>query len=177
APRARVPKARARRARPGARRQARPRRAPLRGGAARVKRCALVLALLTLGMVAQASAPPPARTISDAITEIDLERARHLLEVTTGDATALALERGRLAIYAGDCDAAQAQLSAPTLTESKEGASLSALAKGCARATAAGLVLEDREHGITLRLQDDADRVLAPYLFRTAARARDAVAH
>jgi hypothetical protein len=142
----------------------------------------LVLAVLALGAVslafgAAASAPPPARTISDAITEIDLERARHLLEVTTGDATSLALERARLAIYAGDCDAAQAQLSSPTLTESKEGASLAALAKSCARATAAGLLVEDREHGISLRFQDDADRVLAPYLFRTAARARDAVAH
>jgi len=141
-----------------------------------MRRLALVFAAVSLAFTAAASTPPPARTISDAITEIDLERARHLLEVTTGDATALALERARLSIYAGDCDAAQAQLSAPTLTESKEGASLAALAKSCARATAAGLVLEDREHGITLRLQDDADRVLAPYLFRTAARARDAVA-
>jgi hypothetical protein len=142
-----------------------------------MKRLALVFAALTLAFTAAAAAPPPARTISDAITEIDLDRARHLLDVTTGDATALALERARLAIYAGDCDAAQAQLSAPTLTESKEGASLAALAKSCARATAAGLLLEDREHGITLRLQDDADRVLAPFLFRIAARARDAVAH
>ena len=81
-----------------------------------MRRLALLLGAFSLAFTAAAATPPPARTISDAITEIDLERARHLLEVTTGDATALALERARLSIYAGDCDAAQAQLSAPTLT-------------------------------------------------------------
>jgi hypothetical protein len=139
---------------------------------------ALPAALACAAVVASArpAPPPPAHDVSDAITEIDLERARHLLEVGGGDATALALERARLAVYAGDCDAASAQLSAPTLTESREGASLAALAKSCARATAAGLVVDDAEHGITLRFQDDADRVLAPFLLRIAARARDSVA-
>ena len=134
---------------------------------------ALALVSLAAGAL---PAPPPAADASDAITEIDLERARHLLEVTPGDATLLALERARLAVYAGECDAAAAQLSAPTLTESKAGATLAAIAKSCARATAAGFVVEDREQGISLRFQDDADRVLAPYLIRIAARARDSVA-
>jgi hypothetical protein len=147
-----------------------------------VTRFVFALAVASGALVAGALAagarpsPPVAGTISEAITEIDLERARHLLEVANGDATLLALERARLAVYAGDCDAAAAQLSAPTLTESKEGASLAALARNCARATAAGFIVEDRERGITLRFQDDADRVLAPFLLRTAARARDSVA-
>jgi len=134
--------------------------------------------LVALGAVAlrTVAAPTVANSITDAITEIDLARARHLLDVTAGDATLLALERARLAVYSGDCDAAAAQLAAPTLTETKEGAQLAALAKSCARATAAGFVVDVRDKGIWLRFQDDADRVLAPFLVETAARARDSVA-
>jgi hypothetical protein len=131
-----------------------------------------------LGLVAGvAAAPDPPRRspLSDAITEIDLERARRLLDAASGDATVLALERARLAIYLGQCDAAAAELSVPTLAESPAGASLSALAGGCARATAAGFVIEDREKGIWVRLQDDADRTLAPFIMETAAKARDIV--
>jgi hypothetical protein len=136
---------------------------------------AFTLALVSLGAWAL-PAPPVASTISDAITEIDLARAHQLLERASGDATVLALERARLSIYAGDCDVAAAQLSAPTLTESKEGAMLAALARSCARATVAGFMVEDRKLGISIRFQDDADRVLAPYLIETAAKARNAVA-
>ncbi|HTQ04471.1 MAG TPA: hypothetical protein VMI54_11475 [Polyangiaceae bacterium] len=144
-----------------------------------MKRLGLAALAVLAGLAAVASArpaPPPAADISDAITEIDLERARKLLDVASGDATALALARARLAVYVGDCDAAAAQLSAPTLGESKEGATLAALAKSCARATAAGFVVDDAARGISLRFQDDADRVLAPFLLRIAARARDSVA-
>jgi hypothetical protein len=117
-----------------------------------------------------------AGSVDDAITELDLDRARQLLEGAKGDAESLGLTRARLSIYAGECDLAQAQLSAPTLGESKEGAPLRALAESCARATAAGFVVEDRPRGIVLRLQDDADRVLAPFIFDVAAKARDALA-
>jgi hypothetical protein len=117
-----------------------------------------------------------AESVDDAITELDLERARRLLEGAKGDAESLGLTRARLSIYAGECDLAQAQLSAPTLGDSREGAPLRALAESCARATAAGFLVEDRARGIVLRLQDDADRVLAPFIFDVAARSRDALA-
>jgi hypothetical protein len=136
---------------------------------------ALALALGSLAAWAL-PAPPAASNVSDAITEIDLARAQQLLERATGDATLLALQRARLSIYAGDCDVAAAQLSAPTLTESKEGATLAALAKSCSRATVAGFMVEDQKQGISIRFQDDADRVLAPYLIETATKARNAVA-
>jgi hypothetical protein len=87
----------------------------------------------------------------------------------------MTLERARLAVYLGECDRGEAILSNPALTESREGASLAELAKSCARATAAGFVLEDKERGVWLRLQDDADRALAPFIFEVAARARDTV--
>jgi hypothetical protein len=113
--------------------------------------------------------------VANAITEIDTQRATELLEHTTADSNALSLERARLAVYLGECDRAQAILSSPALTESREGASLAELAKSCAGATAAGFVIEDKQRGVWLRLQDDADRALAPFLFEVAAQARDTV--
>ena len=114
-------------------------------------------------------------TAADAITEIDLDRAGKLLAEGGADKPGFAFESARLAVYRGDCSLASATLSRPELAESKEGANLKALADSCARATAAGLVIEDQARGIWLRLQDDADRALAPMLFDVADRARRAV--
>jgi hypothetical protein len=117
----------------------------------------------------------PLERVANAITEIDTQRATELLQHTRIDSAGLTLERARLAVYLGECDRAEAILSNPLLNESREGASLSELAKSCARATAAGFVLEDKERGVWLRLQDDADRALAPFIFEVAAQARDTV--
>ena len=65
--------------------------------------------------------------------------------------------------------------SNPAVTESKDGAQLAQIARACARATAAGFVVEDKARGIWLRLQDDADRVFAPFVFEVAAQARDRI--
>jgi hypothetical protein len=141
-------------------------------------RTALAFSLAVLGALSTAradSAPNTIARIADATTEMDLERATRLLDTAVGDATALAFERARLAVYSADCDAAQALLSAPALAETREGASLAAVAGGCARATAAGFVVEDKARGIWLRLQDDGDRVLAPFLFDVADKARSTV--
>jgi hypothetical protein len=118
----------------------------------------------------------PVERVANAITEIDTRRATELLEHTTVDSPALSVERARLAVYLGECDRAQAILSNPSLTESREGASLAELAKSCAGATAAGFVIDDKPRGVWLRVQDDADRALAPFLFEVAAQARDTVA-
>ncbi|HYQ45910.1 MAG TPA: hypothetical protein VER11_28265 [Polyangiaceae bacterium] len=118
----------------------------------------------------------PVERVANAITEIDTQRATELLQHTSIDSAALTLERARLSVYLGECDRAEAILSNPQLSESREGASLAELAKSCARATAAGLVVEDKPHGVWLRLQDDADRALAPFIFEVAAQARDTVA-
>jgi hypothetical protein len=117
----------------------------------------------------------PVERVANAITEIDTARATELLQHTQAESLGLTLERARLAIYLGDCDRAQAILSTPPFSESREGASLEELATGCARATAAGFVMEDKQQGIWLRLQDDADRALAPFIFEVAAGARDTV--
>ena len=140
-----------------------------------------VLSVCALGLVGSASAAfdlglgNPVERVANAITEIDTQRATELLAHTHAESTGLTLERARLAVYLGECDRAEAILSSPMLTESREGASLAELSKSCARATAAGFVMEDKERGIWLRLQDDADRALAPFIFEVAAQARDTV--
>ena len=146
-----------------------------------MKRVLVALCMCGLGSSGAAGAAwdlglsNPVERVANAITEIDTQRATDLLEHTHAESAALTLERARLAVYLGECDRAEAILASPALGESREGASLSELAKSCARATAAGFVVEDKARGIWLRLQDDSDRALAPFLFEVAAEARDTV--
>lgn len=145
-----------------------------------MKKLAAFLALLLTVML-----PPHARAelfggselraLSDAITEIDLERAQRLAKVSDAETPLFLTERARLLLYLGDCVGASALLSNPAVTESKDGAQMAEIARSCARATAAGFVVEDKARGIWLRLQDDADRVFAPFVFAVAERARDRI--
>jgi len=141
----------------------------------------LAMALTITSVVGSAAAAfdfglgSPVERVANAITEIDTQRATELLQHSQLESAGLTLERARLAVYLGECDRAQAILSNPLLNESREGASLAELAKSCARATAAGFVIEDKPRGVWLRLQDDADRALAPFIFEVAAQARDTV--
>ena len=115
------------------------------------------------------------RALSDAITELDLERAQKLARDIDADTPQVLLERARLLLYLGDCIGSAAIFSNPAVGESKEGAQYAPIAKTCARATAAGFVVEDKQRGIWLRMQDDADRVFAPFVFQVAAQARDRI--
>lgn len=119
--------------------------------------------------------PSGVERVSDLITEIDLGAAEKILAETDSGAPQLAYERARLAVYRGDCQLGAALLSGAALGETREGGALKELAESCARATVAGFVIEDKKRGIWLRLQDDADRALAPFIFEVASRARDAV--
>ncbi len=106
-----------------------------------------------------------------AIRELDVERAARLLEGARGpDATYL---RALLAVYRADCDGAVALLASPALREKPDAASLHDLARRCTAATVGGVVVDDKKRGVWLRLQDEADLVLAPLLAESAARARD----
>lgn len=132
--------------------------------------------LACLGLLAPAPAsaqgPSRAQAIADAITELDVERARSLLEKTDSASPTIAFERARLAIYVGDCDTASAILASAELGSTAEGAGLAELAKSCAKATAGALVQEDKQAGVWIRLQDEADRALVPYIVDVAVRAR-----
>ena len=86
-----------------------------------------------------------------------------------------AIERARLSLFLGDCDTAGATLR--TLSGVKSAAALGELAKACSRATAGSVVVEDKAHGLWVRLQDVEDRVLVPILADVAARALAAIEH
>lgn len=112
----------------------------------------------------------------DAILEMDLPAARAALEGADPMDPALAIERARLSIYEADCDAAAALLARPDLAATREGASLGDIARGCARGSAATLVVEDQARGVWVRLQDDEDRAMVPLLAEVADRVRAVLA-
>jgi hypothetical protein len=112
------------------------------------------------------------RDAAHAITELDVARAQELLSQVQTDSQAAAFERARLAMYRGDCDTADAILSAPSLARTPEGARLGAVAQGCARAMAAAIEVNDEKRGVWIRFQDSRDRVLAPFLAEVAAASR-----
>ena len=143
-----------------------------------MKRLSLALgALLLLVLPARAAlfGAGDLRALSDAITEIDLGRAQKLAAAIDSETPQFLLERGRMLLYLGDCVGSAAVFSNPAATESKDGAQLAQYARTCAHATAAGFVVEDKARGIWLRMQDDADRVFAPFVFDVAAQARDRI--
>lgn len=136
-------------------------------------------ALVALSLGARAGAQPfgerGLRALSEAIADMDLERAQELARRSDAETPQFLFQRALLLVNLGDCVGASAVLSNPAVTESKEGKQLAEIAKSCAHATAAGFVIEDKERGIWLRLQDDADRVFAPFVFKVAAQARDRI--
>jgi hypothetical protein len=143
----------------------------------RLRWALLALALSSIGLAARASlfGAVDLRTLSDAIIELDLGRAEKLASRVDAETPQFLLERARLLVYLGDCVGAATLLSNPAVTESKDALQLAQIAKNCAHATAAGFVVEDKERGIWLRLQDDADKVFAPFVFDVAAQARDRI--
>jgi hypothetical protein len=137
-----------------------------------------------------ALSPAPAPTTTPAVLDEHLARAARAEEYTLGldfaeahrelegadeASPALALERGRLAIYEGDFDGATALLARPDLARTDEGALLADIARGSARATAATIREKDDRAQVDVRYQDEADRALGPLLIETVVAARDAL--
>ena len=124
--------------------------------------------------------PVDLEALSDAITEMDVTRARQLAEeyqhgpLSVAQSHRLAVERARLGLYVGDCDAAEAIL-ATLPPEQDQVVGLLDLARRCAGAVAASRVVEDEARGIWVRLQDADDEPLLPYLLDVANQAREAV--
>jgi hypothetical protein len=109
------------------------------------------------------------------IAGLDYEEARRELQGADGDDPAVALERARLAVYELDCDGAATILARPELQKSDGGQLLGDLARGCQRVTAALVTDKDEARGIEIRWQDEHDRALAPIVFDTVAKAREAL--
>ncbi|HKQ70503.1 MAG TPA: hypothetical protein VJT73_14240 [Polyangiaceae bacterium] len=117
-----------------------------------------------------------AREAREAIMSLDVKKAHALLDDASGEDPLIALERARLAIYEGNYDSAAAMLSKSELSRTDAGAELLGIATGSARATAGCVTEVDVERGVSLRLQDESDRPLAPFLIEVAASARDSLA-
>lgn len=130
---------------------------------------ALVAACLALPQSTRATPGQPGRVL-DAIVELDVVRARELLDERS-DSPAMPLERARLALYTGDCEGAQAVLAGASAASVREGADLLAVAAACAGATAGALVVKDDKAGVHVRLQDGRDEPLVPFIVDVAGRA------
>jgi hypothetical protein len=109
------------------------------------------------------------------IAGLDFEDARRVLAEADAEDSAIALERARLGVYELDCDGAATILARPELQEGDDGERLADVARGCQRVTAALVVDRDEARHVEVRWQDEHDRALAPLLFDTVARARDAL--
>ncbi|MCH2110997.1 MAG: hypothetical protein MK135_16890, partial [Polyangiaceae bacterium] len=112
---------------------------------------------------------PNVAAAESAITRMDLDEGELFLEGAVGPKAALA--RARLAIYRADCEGALSILASPQARRSRRAQSLYQLAQRCTGATVGARVIEDRERGVWLRLQDSADEALAPLLLDVAVAA------
>ena len=115
----------------------------------------------------------PLDEAADAITAMEVDRARELLVKMDPSKTEVAYQLGRLAMEVGDCDEASKRLAPEAVQIFSEGDGLLTIARGCARAMAGVVTVEDKEHQVVVRLQDDADRALVPLVGDTIARQRD----
>lgn len=127
-------------------------------------------------LVSEAHADVPGHEldeVADAITAMDVERAKTLLAKFDPKDPAVGYQLGRLGLETGDCDEAAARFAPPAVqTFAKDGPYLLEIARGCARAMAATIVVEDKEHQVLVRLQDDDDRAVVPLLGETIAAQR-----
>ncbi len=109
------------------------------------------------------------------IAGLDLDEARRVLGPAEADDPRIALERARLGIYEMDCDGAAAILGRADVRALPGGDALADIAHGCQRVTAALQSDRDEARAIEVRWQDEGDRPLAPLLFDTVAKAREAL--
>jgi hypothetical protein len=116
-----------------------------------------------------------ARRAQALIAGLDYDEARGELAIADPEDTSVAIERARLAIYELDCDGAVTILGRPDLQKSETAEQLADIARGCQRVIAAVAVDRDEDRQVEVRWQDEHDRALAPLLFDTVAKARDAL--
>jgi len=136
----------------------------------------LSLAVLAAGSAVRADIQNDhAARAQELILTNDFDDARKELALGKVDDVAVAIERARLALYEADCDGALVIATTPDVAKTEQGAMLGEIARGCARVTAATVLDEDREQGVWIRYQDEADRALTPVIVDTVVKARDAL--
>jgi hypothetical protein len=129
-----------------------------------------------------ASAPAPSHALGDVaqrasalIAGLDYAEARDLLSSADSDDPRVLAARARLAVYELDCDGAAAILARPDVAKVEGADQLADIARGCQRVTASLVTDRDAARGIEISWQNEHDRALAPILFDTVAKARDAL--
>jgi hypothetical protein len=136
----------------------------------------LVLAALTTAPSARADTDVVSDA-AEAITAMEVDKAKKLLSPLDPTIPRVSYQLGRLAMEVGDCDEAAKRLSLSAVQQVFEDAgALLNVARTCARAMAATIVVEDKEHDVIVRLQDDADRSLVPIIGETVALQREVLA-
>jgi hypothetical protein len=102
--------------------------------------------------------------------------ARELDLAGAPDEPDIVVERARIELHKGNCDAAAAMLMRPAIAKVERAEEVSAIAKGCVRATAATILEKDEAAGVEVRFQDEHDRALFPLMVDTVVKAREAIA-
>jgi hypothetical protein len=137
---------------------------------------AAVTAALALLPHAERSAKAGLLSLDDAdraITQMEVDKARSLLASHDPQKPLVGLLLGKLALTTGDCDAAAHFLGNEQVQKLPDVGALLTVARGCARAMAGTVVVEDAAHGVIVRLQDDADRAIVPLIGEVIAKQRD----
>jgi hypothetical protein len=127
--------------------------------------------LSTLTQTGRAGIDPMAE-IGDLITQIDLEKAETMLKPLEGKVARASYELARLAMYRGDCDTAAKRLQPEEVQKLPDAGALLNISRDCMRAMSGTVTLEDKEHGVLVRFQDDADGPLLSLIGETVEKQR-----
>ncbi len=135
----------------------------------------LPLALILLATTAHAGIDVLSQA-GDAVTEIELEKAKKLLDPLDAKIPGVAFEQARLAMYHGDCDEAAKKLAPANVQTLPDAGPLLNIARDCMRAMAGTVTVKDELHGVHVRFQDDADAALASLIGETVEKQRAVLA-
>ena len=110
-----------------------------------------------------------ARTLT---LELKFEAAQKVLDGAMIDDASVALERGRLLLYATRYEEAVRVLERADVAATPEGEQLGQLARNCARSMSGAYVVNDLYRDVVVRVQDDRDQVLVPLIAEVIHAAR-----
>lgn len=134
----------------------------------------VLMALVIAGGSAEAagSGPVDPRLLSAAkhIEKLDVIEAAAALSGVAEEGDAL-IVHALLALHTGDCDRAVALLDRAAAGNDEAAPYLAPVARGCAMVTAGAVTISDEAAGVTVRLTDEDDAPLVPYIIDVLARA------
>ena len=121
------------------------------------------MVMLLVSPIAHGLELDPAERARSLILEMRLQEAERVLEGSGSD-TRVVLVRGRMLLYSTRYEEAQGVLERSDVLATEEGAHLAQVARGSARAVAGAFVVHDLYRDVVVRLQDDRDQPLVPFI-------------